>query len=410
MSALFKLPVFRRLYLANLVHLLGNEFTFIATIGLMHDLSGSGLTFAAATVLRLVPYVLTSSFSGAVIEKLDKRKVMVIVNILRGLLVSLFFFVTDVDLLWLAFLLIVLFNIATAFFTPAMQVVIVETVPNDQRLQANSLLQGTNSLMIIIGQGIATFLVSMFSYRMNFLIDAGCYLLSVMLLLGLPALKVEQTDKVTDAFMTRLRMGFHYVASHVKLRRILVLQMAERVCGAQYTLLMFFILQEQKQPLYVFGILDIPLGLGGVLAGYAVGRYADRFLPRTQNRLLGLAVILFGVVVVTQFHTDSLVWVGVSAFLLAFFSFSTIIFTVTQLQRIADPAYIARLFSVREMLTMGMYSLSTLLVGYIAEMFGSSPVAWGLGFWGVLTGTVWLLASRQMGEEQEEDVTPSKAI
>ncbi|WNF07311.1 hypothetical protein [Brevibacillus borstelensis] len=44
MSSILKHPVFRRLYAAHIIHIVGNEFTFIAVVGLLQDLSGSGLS------------------------------------------------------------------------------------------------------------------------------------------------------------------------------------------------------------------------------------------------------------------------------------------------------------------------------------------------------------------------------
>ncbi|MFY0544636.1 hypothetical protein [Brevibacillus sp. H7] len=63
MQELWKHSAFRRLYGAHVIHIMGNEFSYIAVVGLLHELSGSGLSFAAGTVFRLVPYVITSVFS-----------------------------------------------------------------------------------------------------------------------------------------------------------------------------------------------------------------------------------------------------------------------------------------------------------------------------------------------------------
>ncbi|MGG2482760.1 MFS transporter [Brevibacillus borstelensis] len=179
MSSILKHPVFRRLYAAHIIHIVGNEFTFIAVVGLLQDLSGSGLSFAAGTVFRMLPYVITSLFSGALLENWDKRRVMIIVNFLRGVLVSLFFWITTPAYLWAVFLLLILVNVCSAFFQPAMQVAIVQSVKQEDRLQANSLLQGTTSFLIIVCQGVAAFLVYYFSYRFNFLLDAACYFVAV---------------------------------------------------------------------------------------------------------------------------------------------------------------------------------------------------------------------------------------
>jgi MFS family permease len=394
MLELLKHSVFRRLYTAHIIHILGNEFTFIAVVGLLHDLSGSGLSFAAGTVFRLVPYVLTSFFSGALLEEWDKRKVMIVVNLARGVLVSLFFWVTSPDYLWVAFLLLILINVFGAFFQPAMQVAIVRTVDVEMRLAANSLLQGTTSFLIIVCQGVAAVLVYYFSYRYNFLFDAACYFVSLLILLRLPSLAGKE-DGGQAGFVQRLAEGFAYIRQHTGIRHVLLYQMAERICGAYYILLMYYVLQERGEGLYVFGLLDIPLGLGGVLAGLLMGRLADRIGQKGVNSVLGLSLLTMALSIFFMFHARPMAALVASSLVCAFASFSSSILSVTRLQRLADSAFLARIFSIREMLTMGSFSLGCLLVGYGAERYGSSPVAILLAVWGMFAGGLWLYAKRR---------------
>ncbi|MEJ8544014.1 MFS transporter [Brevibacillus borstelensis] len=401
MSSILKHPVFRRLYTAHIIHIVGNEFTFIAVVGLLQDLSGSGLSFAAGTVFRMLPYVITSLFSGALLENRDKRKVMIIANFLRGVLVSLFFWITTPTYLWVVFLLLILVNVCSAFFQPAMQVAIVQSVKQEDRLQANSLMQGTTSFLIIVCQGVAAFLVYYFSYRFNFLLDAACYFVSLLILLKLPSLSGMEM-KTSTGFFTRLREGFDYVRAVPKIKSVLMYQMAERILGAYYIMLMFHILQERKEGLYVFGLLDIPLGLGGVLAGVVVSRWADRAGEKGVNTALGWALVAMSLSVYGMFHAGPIILLGVATLFCAFASFSSSIMAVTRLQRLADSEYLARVFSIREMATMGSFAAGCLIVGYGAEKAGSSLVSTGLAVFGVIAGLIWLLAARSLGEQSKE--------
>ncbi|GAA4717416.1 MFS transporter [Brevibacillus fulvus] len=389
MLELLKQQVFRRLYAAHVIHIVGNEFTFIAVVGLLNDLSGSGLSFAAGTIFRLVPYVVTSILAGPLLENWDKRKVMMIVNLLRAVLVSLFFWVTDASMLWIAFLLLILTNICAAFFTPSMQVAVVSAVAAKQRLAANSLLQSTTSFLIIVCQGIASFLVYYFSYRYNFLFDACCYLLSLLILMGLPRL-VGQEGQSAAGFMQRFREGFRYVAVHHSLKRLFYIQMAERIIGASYVLLMFYVLQERGEDLFVFGLLDIPLGLGGVIAGIVASKWTSGLADRKIDRMLGWSIITSGISVWLLFHTAPLFGMMAAALFNSFASFSNQIQAVTRVQKLADPAYLSRVFSIREMLTQGTYSFGCLLIGFGAEKWGSSGVSTMLAVWGIGAGAVWL--------------------
>ncbi|QQE75595.1 MFS transporter [Brevibacillus composti] len=393
MPVILKHPVFRRLYAAHIIHIIGNEFTFIAVVGLLHDLSGSGLSFAAGTVFRLLPYVMTSLFSGALLENWDKRRVMITVNLLRGILVSLFFWITTPAYLWAVFLLLILVNVCSAFFQPAMQVAIVSAVRVEERLQANSLLQGTTSFLIIVCQGVAAFLVYYFSYRFNFLLDAACYFVSLLILVKLPKL-AEAEAKTSDGFFTRLREGFSYIRTASGIKSILAYQMAERILGAYYIMLMFHILQERQEGLYVFGLLDIPLGLGGVFAGIVVSKWAGGAGDKRVNQALGWALIAMGLAVYGIFHAGPILLLSFAVLLCAFASFSSTIMAVTRLQRVTEPDYLARVFSIREMATMGSFALGCLIVGYGAEEVGSPLISSGLAIFGAVAGTIWLIAAR----------------
>ncbi len=393
MTALLRHPVFRRLYTAHVIHIIGNEFTFIAVVGLLHDLSGSGLSFAAGTVFRLMPYVITSVFSGALLEHWDKRRVMIVVNLLRGILVSLFFWITSPAYLWAAYVLLILVNICSAFFQPAMQVAIVRTVKAEDRLAANSLLQGTTSFLIIVCQGIAAMLVYLFSYRFNFLLDAACYAVSLLILLRLPAF-ADESERTGSGFVQRLREGFRYIGRQREIAGVLLYQMAERFLGAYYVMLMYFVLQERGEGLFVFGLLDIPLGLGGVCAGLVAGRLADRMGTKGINMALGWALAAMGVSIYAIFHSGPIAALAAASLFCAFASFGSSILAVTRLQQLADPDYLARVFSIREMVTMGSYSVGCLIVGYGAQQAGSAAVSSGLAVIGAAAGLIWLLGSR----------------
>jgi len=401
--SLLQHPVFRRLYTAHIIHIIGNEFTFIAVVGLLNDLSGSGLSFAAGTVFRMLPYVLTSFFSGALVENWDKRRVMIIVNLLRGILVSLFFFITSVTYLWVAFLLLILVNICSAFFQPAMQVAIVSSVEEKDRLAANSLLQGTTSFLIIVCQGVAAILVYLFSYRYNFLLDAGCYLASLFILLRLPQIANASVTKTTAGYLERLQEGFRYISKQKEIGRVIMYQMAERVCGAYYIMLMFYVLTERGEGLYVFGLLDIPLGLGGVMAGILVNRISYRLGEKGVTAVQGWALVAMGCSIVAVFHIKPILGLAVAILFCSFASFGSSILSVTKLQKLADPSYLARVFSIREMATMGSFSVSCLILGYGAEKVGSATVSVWLGVFGVLAGMVWLWSRRRL-EKTEADV------
>lgn len=153
----------------------------------------------------------------------------------------------------------------------------------------------------------------------------------------------------------------------------------------------------------VVGLLDIPLGLGGVLAGLAAGRLAERLSERGIARFQGWALIAMGLSIVAVFHIKPLLGLAVAILFCSFASFGSSILSVTKLQKLADPAYLARVFSIREMATMGSFSASCLVLGFAAEQAGSASVSVWLGMFGVAAGGVWLWSRRQLQKLGQEE-------
>ncbi|MBY0054494.1 hypothetical protein H7K32_23170 [Brevibacillus agri] len=153
----------------------------------------------------------------------------------------------------------------------------------------------------------------------------------------------------------------------------------------------------------VFGLLDIPLGIGGVLAGLAAGRLAERLSERGIARFQGWALIAMGLSIVAVFHIKPLLGLAVAILFCSFASFGSSILSVTKLQKLADPAYLARVFSIREMATMGSFSASCLVLGFAAEQAGSASVSVWLGMFGVAAGGVWLWSRRQLQKLGQEE-------
>lgn len=167
-------------------------------------------------------------------------------------------------------------------------------------------------------------------------------------------------------------------------------QMAERVLGAYYIMLMFYILQERGEGLYVFGLLDIPLGLGGVFAGIVVARISDRLGDKGVSAVQGWALVAMGLSIYAVFHIKPLFGLAAAILVCSFASYSSSILSVTRLQRLADPDYLARVFSIREMATMGSFSASCLVLGYGAEQAGSASVSGLLAAFGIAADLIWL--------------------
>jgi len=139
------------------------------------------------------------------------------------------------------------------------------------------------------------------------------------------------------------------------------------------------------------------------MAGILVNRISYRLGEKGVTAVQGWALVAMGCSIVAVFHIKPILGLAVAILFCSFASFGSSILSVTKLQKLADPSYLARVFSIREMATMGSFSVSCLILGYGAEKVGSATVSVWLGVFGVLAGMVWLWSRRRL-EKTEADV------
>ena len=85
-----KSPEYRKLLLTNLINRFGDSVDAIAFTWLVYEITGSASWSALIFGLNMLPNIIVQPFAGPVIEKLDKKKVIVATHILRGIVISAF--------------------------------------------------------------------------------------------------------------------------------------------------------------------------------------------------------------------------------------------------------------------------------------------------------------------------------
>ena len=109
---------------------LGNWIYMIALNISILDLTGSAAAVAGLYIIRPIAVLFTNFWSGSVIDRINKRKLMIFIDIVRGVLVFLIPFIGS---LWFIYLLILLINMVGAFFGPSSSVYITKLIPNENR-------------------------------------------------------------------------------------------------------------------------------------------------------------------------------------------------------------------------------------------------------------------------------------
>ena len=169
---------FRRLWLGNIVSLLGDWFNTIALYQLIADLTGSPFALGAVFITKMLPWALASPVAGLLVDRLNRRRVMIASDLLRGVVVLGFLLIQDAGDLWLLYSLIALQVVIGAAFIPAQNASIPNVTRPRELVTANALMAATWSMLLALGAALGGFATAWLGTEAVFLIDSLSYLLS----------------------------------------------------------------------------------------------------------------------------------------------------------------------------------------------------------------------------------------
>lgn len=178
LSLLKKNSEFRNLWYGQVVSELGDWLNSIAIYALVLQLSDAGMTLAAVMMAKLLPIFFVSPFAGVVIDRMDRKTVMFVSDVLRFLVVLCFLMIDDKSELWLLYTLVVIEISLAGFFEPARSAILPSLTAKEDIVTANALSGSTWSVMLALGAALGGVVVALFGIKTAFVVDAFTFLVS----------------------------------------------------------------------------------------------------------------------------------------------------------------------------------------------------------------------------------------
>jgi MFS family permease len=206
-DSLLKNARFVRLWVGQGLSFVGDSVSTVALVLLVVDLSGSASAVGGVLVARLLP-TLASPFVGVLADRLDRRAVLVVGDLVRAILVFGLIFVRDLPTIYA---LVFLLGAAQTVFNPTVRAAFPGVVGGGDLTRANALISGTFSFSVMAGPALGGVLVASVGVEVAFLLDALTFLASAALISTI-ALPVPGRDGEGEGFFGELRAGFGYLA------------------------------------------------------------------------------------------------------------------------------------------------------------------------------------------------------
>ncbi len=232
---------FRRLWIAQLISGSGDWFYSVAIYSLLLDLTGRAEPVAWAAILQILPLMLLGPTAGAINDRISRRKVMLVSDIVRGGLVLCMVWIDRADQIWLLYVLLVL-EIGTAAFFEAGRNAILPSLISRQALPvANAIGSTTWSLTVTMGAALGGVAVAYFGRDFVFVVNSLSFLLSAWFVSRLTVFERHLAGRRKQGWAEALSLrpvveGFAYMVRDWRLFSLLTLKFGLGIMGARVVL------------------------------------------------------------------------------------------------------------------------------------------------------------------------------
>ena len=290
---------YRRIWIGDVASLLGDWINAIALYVLIRELTGSPLALGLVFITKTLPFAIASPIAGLLIDRFDRRRLMIAADLIRAVLVLGFLLVDDPGEVWILYLLGSLQMVVSALFIPARSASIPNITTERELLTANALSAATWSTLLAVGAAVGGLMTQALGVRAVFVLDSLSYVVSAFFILR--ATIPQDTDKPQAGGSILRQAWLDIVAGwrHMRARPAIgrmALAKATWAVGGGGLVYMLALLGEKLNPAAPavgMGVLYSARGLGTGI-GPVVMR---KFLPHESRwpAMMGLGIAASGV-------------------------------------------------------------------------------------------------------------------
>src|ERR1700736_5551741 len=171
---------YRYAWIGQVVSEIGDHFNNVAVFSLAVATTKSGLVVSGVMLSRAVPAMLVGPLAGVVLDRMDRKRVMIASDLIRAMVALCFILTVSRTDTWLVYLLSALLMLASPFFTAGRASILPAIATRDELHTANSLTQTTQWMTLTIGTLLGGVSVAQFGYKLAFAGNALSFLISAL--------------------------------------------------------------------------------------------------------------------------------------------------------------------------------------------------------------------------------------
>jgi len=396
---------FRFLWLGQIISLLGDWFNLIASASLVAELSQSGLAIGGLFVIRMLAQLLATPFAGVAADRYNRKRILILTDILRAITVLGFLLVREPGQVWLLYLLTGIQLAISGFFFPTRNALLPEIVSGQELGAANALSSATWSVMLALGAALGGVVAGTWGNQPAFVIDSFTFVLSALFISRIrykPALELATSEKTVSAAIQQYFDGYRYLRRAVD---ILVVTLhkpaAALLISSGFQVLQVTVAEEVFTVGkgggislgLIYGVVGIGTGIGPIIARRYTG---DRNQPLRIAIVIGYSIAAVGLLITSSLQSFAVFLFG--AFMRGVGVGTVWVFSTQLLLQLVPNQLRGRVFATEWMTFTLMSAIGAAVTGAVVDSPERIPVVLlvmgGLTLIPTLLWTLWLVRSR----------------
>lgn len=396
---------FLALWLGQVISQIGDSFTFLALLIMVNQLTGSTVSMGMMMISLTLPQLVFSFLAGVIVDRLDRKKIMIFSDLLRGLLVLAFLMVRSAEQIYSLYIVGFLVSTVSVFFWPAKTAMIPRIVEGEAGLlSANALSQTIRVAAMLIGPALAGFLIAWLGTSLAFVVDSLTYLVSAIAIVTITTGGETRDEERIGIrmFWQRFTEGFSYMLRHSTVLGIIVTVMVALLgIGAIEVLFVPYLQGEFGVGPEGLGFAQTAQGIGMLLGSVLIGNLAARF---RLTRIIAWSIAMLAVAVALCGLVNHFILI-LSALFIAGLGLAPLNAALSTLMQTTVPdEKLGRVGSVVDTCTTLSYLISMSGAAFLADVFGMRTVFVAAG---IITALSVLPALTMM---KEPESPPSEVL
>jgi Na+/melibiose symporter-like transporter len=404
---------------AGLISLTGDWILRIGLVYRVYALTGSTVASALTMTSSFLPQVLLGAVAGVFADRWDRRRTMIVANLLLagGLLPLLL--VRGAGQVWIVFAVLLFEGIVAQFFSPAEQALLPRLMPDDQLITANAVSGQTQNLARLAGSGLGGVIAAAGGIAAVGLADAASFVISAALIaLVTTSGRADAAEHApaspghrVAALRGELADGLRWSARHRVVRSLMIFILVTSIGeGIMSTLFAPFVRHVLHGSSEAYGLVAAVQAVGGIAGGVIAASAGHR---ASAARLLGWGAVAFGAVDLAIFLYPlgyAAVWPAAVGMVLAGVPGAlTLAGAWTLFQRSTHDTQRGRVFGALGTVEGVAVLAGTLCAGFLGQAVGIIPVLAIQGGGYVVAGFAMLVVLRADRTERAATAAPRPA-